>query len=195
MDACGGIDGETGFIGMNQFYIILILAAFGLAFWLLRRKQWARQLLLLDFVRGLKVTLPYFFKPKITVQFPEEHTPISPRFRGMLALRRYPNGEERCIACKLCEAVCPALAITIEAQEREDGQRRTTRFDIDAFKCIHCGLCEEACPVDSIVLTSNMHYTMRKRGENIMTKEKLLAIGEAYESEIAACREVDKDER
>jgi NADH-quinone oxidoreductase subunit I len=181
---------------MNHLYIILILAVFALLLWSFRKQQWAKQLLLLDFLRGLKVTLPYFFKPKITVQFPEEQTPISPRFRGMLALRRYPNGEERCIACKLCEAVCPALAITIEAKEREeDGQRRTTRFDIDAFKCIHCGLCEEACPVDSIVLTNNLHYTMQERGDNIMTKEKLLAIGDAYEAEIAACREVDKDER
>ncbi|MDA9832403.1 NADH-quinone oxidoreductase subunit NuoI [Gammaproteobacteria bacterium] len=180
---------------MNHIYIILILGIFVASLWWLREHQWVRQLLLLDFLRGLKVTLPYFFKPKITVQFPEEQTPISPRFRGMLALRRYPNGEERCIACKLCEAVCPALAITIEAKEREDGQRRTTRFDIDAFKCIHCGLCEEACPVDSIVMTPNLHYSMRKRGDNIMTKEKLLAIGDVYESDIAACREVDKDER
>tara|TARA_Y200000002_G_scaffold383071_1_gene403003 strand:+ start:20140 stop:20682 length:543 start_codon:yes stop_codon:yes gene_type:complete len=180
---------------MNQLIILLIIVAFIGILLFFRHHQWVRQLLLIDFLRGLKVTLPYFFKPKITVQFPEEQTPISPRFRGMLALRRYPNGEERCIACKLCEAVCPALAITIDAETRADGQRRTTRFDIDAFKCIYCGLCEEACPVDSIVLTSEMHYTMNARGENIFTKDKLLAIGDAYEKKIAEDREQDKDMR
>jgi len=128
------------------------------------------------------------------VQYPEEETPISPRFRGMLALRRYPNGEERCIACKLCEAVCPACAITIEAEPREDGSRRTTLYDIDVFKCINCGFCEEACPVDAIVLTSEMHYHFKERGENIMTKEKLLAIGDLYEEEIARDRAQDKAE-
>lgn len=140
---------------------------------------------------GLGLTGKYFFKKKITLQFPEEQTPISPRFRGMLALRRYPNGEERCIACKLCEAVCPALAITIEAEPREDGSRRTTRFDIDAFKCINCGLCEEACPVDSIVVTPIQHYHFTERGQNILTKEKLLAIGDMMEPQLAADREAD----
>lgn len=134
----------------------------------------------------------YFFKNKITVQYPEEETPISPRFRGMLALRRYPNGEERCIACKLCEAVCPACAITIEAAPRaEDGSRRTTRYDIDVFKCINCGFCEEACPVDAIVLTREMHYGIYERGENIFTKDKLLQIGDIYEQQIAEDRETD----
>lgn len=149
----------------------------------------------IDLFRGMRVTLRYFFKPKTTVQYPEEVTPISPRFRGALALRRYPNGEERCIACKLCEAVCPALAITIEAEERDDGTRRTTRYDIDMFKCINCGFCEESCPVDSIVVTPVRHYVMRNRGENIMTKEKLLAIGDMYEQRLAADREKDKDYR
>jgi NADH-quinone oxidoreductase subunit I len=158
-------------------------------------KHYLQSFLLLDLFAGLKVTGKYFFKKKITVQFPEENTPISPRFRGMLALRRYPNGEERCIACKLCEAVCPALAITIEAEPREDGQRRTTRYDIDAFKCINCGLCEESCPVDSIVVTSIQHYHMEERGQNILTKEKLLAIGDLMEPEIAAARAQDKKYR
>lgn len=135
---------------------------------------------------GLFLTGKYFFVKKITVQFPEEKTPISPRFRGLLALRRYPNGEERCIACKLCEAVCPALAITIEAEPREDGSRRTTRYDIDTFKCINCGLCEESCPVDSIVVTPIQHYHFSERGQNILTKEKLLAIGDLMEKQIAA---------
>src|SRR3989344_5467503 len=134
-------------------------------------KQIIKSFTLWELLKGLQLTLKYFFKRKTTILYPEEQTPVSPRFRGMLALRRYPNGEERCIACKLCEAVCPALAITIEAQEREDGSRRTTRFDIDAFLFINCGLCEEACPVDSIVLTSEMHYHMENRGENILTKE------------------------
>ena len=134
---------------------------------------------------GLSVTLRYFFRKKTTIQYPEEETPISPRFRGMLALRRYPNGEERCIGCKLCEAVCPALAIKIEAGPREkDGSRRTTRYDIDAFKCINCGFCEEACPVDAIVLTPEMHYHISERGQNILTKEKLLMIGDAYEGKM-----------
>ena len=131
------------------------------------------------------------FSHKITVQYPEEKTPQSPRFRGLHALRRYPNGEERCIACKLCEAVCPALAITIEAEEREDGTRRTTRYDIDLFKCIYCGFCEESCPVDSIVETRNFEYTFEHRGENIMTKDKLLEIGDHYEAQIAADRTAD----
>lgn len=144
---------------------------------------------------GLSVTGRYFWKRKITIQFPEEFTPTSPRFRGLHALRRYPNGEERCIACKLCEAVCPALAITIEAGEREDGTRRTTRYDIDLFKCIYCGFCEESCPVDSIVETDQMHYHMQNRGENIMTKPMLLAIGDKYEQQIAKCREADADFR
>ena len=127
---------------------------------------------------GLKLTGRFFFEKKTTIQYPEEKTPASPRFRGIHAQRRYPNGEERCIACKLCEAACPALAITIEAEPREDGSRRTTLYDIDLFKCIYCGLCEEACPVDAIVLTGNHEYHMENRGENILTKEKLLAIAQ-----------------
>jgi NADH-quinone oxidoreductase subunit I len=144
-----------------------------------------------ELLNGLYLTGKYFFKKKITVQFPEEHTPVSPRFRGLLALRRYPNGEERCIACKLCEAVCPALAITIESEPREDGSRRTTRYDIDVFKCINCGLCEESCPVDSIVVTPIQHYHFTERGQNILTKEKLLAIGDLMEEQIAAARDAD----
>ncbi len=144
-----------------------------------------------ELFKGLRITLRYFFRKKVTIQYPEEEAPRSPRFRGLHALRRYPNGEERCIACKLCEAVCPALAITIEAEPREDGSRRTTRYDIDLFKCIYCGLCEESCPVDSIVLTDQAHYHFENRGENIMTKEKLLAIGDKFEEKIAADRAKD----
>ncbi|STX52760.1 NADH dehydrogenase I subunit I [Legionella busanensis] len=159
-------------------------------------RYYIRSFLLLDILAGLKLTGKYFFKKKVTIQFPEEATPISPRFRGhMLALRRYPNGEERCIACKLCEAVCPALAITIESEERADGSRRTTRYDIDAFKCIYCGLCEESCPVDSIVLTPIQHYHINQRGQNIMTKEKLLAVGDLMEKRLASDREADKEWR
>lgn len=158
-------------------------------------KHYLRSFLLLELLSGLKLTGKYFFKKKITVQFPEEHTPISPRFRGLLALRRYPNGEERCIACKLCEAVCPALAITIESDEREDGSRRTTRYDIDMFKCINCGLCEESCPVDSIVVTPIHHYHISERGQNIMTKEKLLAVGDLMEPKLAADRLADEPYR
>lgn len=158
-------------------------------------KFYIRSFLLLELLSGLKLTGKYFFKKKITVQFPEEATPLSPRFRGLLALRRYANGEERCIACKLCEAVCPALAITIESAEREDGQRRTTRYDIDMFKCINCGLCEESCPVDSIVVTPIHHYHISERGENIMTKDKLLAIGDLMEKKLASDRAADKDFR
>lgn len=147
--------------------------------------------LLWELVKGLGVTGRHLFKPKVTVQYPEEKTPKSPRFRGMHALRRYPNGEERCIACKLCEAVCPALAITIESEEREDGTRRTTRYDIDMFKCIYCGFCEEACPVDSIVETHIHEYHFENRGENILTKDQLLAIGDKYEADIAKARQED----
>ena len=154
-------------------------------------KHYVKSFLLLELLAGLRVTLRYFFKKKITVQFPEETTPISPRFRGLLALRKYPNGEERCIACKLCEAVCPALAITIESEERDDGSRRTTRYDIDMFKCINCGLCEESCPVDSIVVTPIQHYHMNERGQNIMTKEKLLAVGDHMEERLAEDRKID----
>lgn len=159
-------------------------------------KHYLRSFLLLELLSGLKLTGKYFFKRKVTVQFPEETTPISPRFRGhILALRRYANGEERCIACKLCEAVCPALAITIESEPRPDGSRRTTRYDIDAFKCIYCGLCEESCPVDSIVVTPIQHYHINERGQNIMTKEKLLAVGDLMEKRLAADREADEEYR
>ena len=146
---------------------------------------------LFEILKGMMVPLKHMWKPKTTVQFPEEQTPLSPRFRGLLALRRYPNGQERCIACKLCEAVCPASAITIESHLAEDGTRRTTRYDVDAFKCINCGFCEEACPVDSIVSTPISHYHFTKRGDNILTKEKLLAIGDAYEQKLAEDREQD----
>lgn len=147
--------------------------------------------LLWELVQGLRTTGKHFFGRKNTVQFPEERTPKSPRFRGLHALRRYPNGEERCIACKLCEAVCPAAAITIESEEREDGTRRTTRYDIDLFKCIYCGFCEESCPVDSIVETDISDFHMENRGDNIITKDQLLAIGDKYEERIAAARAED----
>jgi NADH-quinone oxidoreductase subunit I len=154
-------------------------------------KHYAKSLFLWELLKGMRLTGRYLFAKKITVQYPEEKTPQSPRFRGLHALRRYPNGEERCIACKLCEAVCPALAITIEAEPRADGTRRTTRYDIDLFKCIFCGFCEESCPVDSIVETRVYEYHFENRGENIMTKDKLLAIGDKYEAQIAADRAAD----
>ena len=147
--------------------------------------------LLTELFTGLSVTARTLFRKKVTVNYPEERTPQSPRFRGLHALRRYPNGEERCIACKLCEAVCPALAITIESDVADDGTRRTTRYDIDLFKCIYCGFCEEACPVDAIVETRIHEYHMENRGENIMTKDKLLAVGERYASLIDADKAAD----
>ncbi len=150
-----------------------------------------RTLFLSELLVGLSVTLRNFFRRKVTLHYPEEKTPQSPRFRGLHALRRYPNGQERCIACKLCEAVCPALAITIESDVGPDNTRRTTRYDIDLFKCIYCGFCEEACPVDAIVETRILEYHMENRGENIMTKDKLLAIGERYEAMIAADKAAD----
>ena len=153
--------------------------------------RYLKSLLLIELGQGLMVTLKYFFQPKFTINYPEEKTPISNRFRGLHALRRYPNGEERCIACKLCEAVCPALAITIDSTQRDDGTRRTTRYDIDLFKCIYCGFCEESCPVDSIVETDILEYHFENRGEHIMTKEKLLAIGDRYEESIAENRRQD----
>ena len=151
----------------------------------------SKTFLLTELRKGLMLTLKYFFAPKITVQFPEEKTPQSSRFRGLHALRRYPNGEERCIACKLCEAVCPALAITIESEEREDGTRRTSRYDIDLTKCIFCGFCEESCPVDSIVETRVFEYHGEQRGDLVYTKEMLLAIGDRYEDQIARDRAED----
>src|SRR6187402_2516426 len=154
-------------------------------------REFFDSLLLRELVKGLALTGRYAFSRKITIQYPEEKTPISPRFRGLHALRRYPNGEERCIACKLCEAVCPALAITIESDVANDGTRRTTRYDIDLFKCIYCGFCEEACPVDAIVETRIHEYHMEHRGENIMTKDKLLAVGERYEAMIDADKAAD----
>ncbi len=144
-----------------------------------------------ELIGGLRLTFKRLFTKKITVQYPEEKTPQSPRFRGLHALRRYPNGQERCIACKLCEATCPALAITIESSVGPDGTRRTSRYDIDLFKCIYCGFCEEACPVDAIVETRIHEYHMEERGENIMTKDKLLAIGDKYEAMIAADKAAD----
>ena len=147
--------------------------------------------LLGELIKGLRLTFGYFFRKKITVRYPEEKAPQSPRFRGLHALRRYPNGEERCIGCKLCEAVCPALAITIESDVGLDGTRRTTRYDIDLFKCIYCGFCEEACPVDAVVETRIHEYHMEVKGENILTKDKLLALGDRYETMIAADRAAD----
>lgn len=144
-----------------------------------------------ELLRGLRLTGRRLFTDKVTVQYPEEKTPQSPRFRGLHALRRYPSGEERCIGCKLCEAVCPALAITIDSAERADGTRRTTRYDIDLFKCIYCGFCEEACPVDAIVETRNFEYHFEERGKNVITKQELLAVGEKYEAQIAADRAED----
>ena len=153
--------------------------------------RYIKSLMLIELFQGLSVTGKYLFKPKFTIRYPEEKTPKSNRFRGLHALRRYPNGEERCIACKLCEAVCPALAITIESSQREDGSRRTTSYDIDLFKCIYCGFCEESCPVDSIVLTGELEFHMEERGESIVNKQQLLALGDRFESEIAAAREQD----
>src|SRR5919201_6899870 len=147
--------------------------------------------LLLELLKGLRLTGRHLFARKVTIQFPEEKTPQSPRFRGLHALRRYPNGEERCIACKLCEAVCPAVCITIDSDVAPNGTRRTTRYDIDLFKCIYCGFCEEACPVDAIVLTRLHEYHMENRGENIMSKDKLLAVGERYEAMIATDKAAD----
>ena len=153
--------------------------------------HYVKSLLLLELLRGLMQTGKHLFSHKITVQYPDEKTPQSPRFRGLHALRRYPNGEERCIACKLCEAVCPALAITIDAEQREDGTRRTTRYDIDLFKCVYCGFCEEACPVDAIVETRVFGFHFEERGQQIINKEKLLEIGDRYEAQIAADRAID----
>ncbi len=153
--------------------------------------NYIKSLFLWELLGGLKLTGRYFFAKKITVQYPEEKTPQSPRFRGLHALRRYPNGEERCIACKLCEAVCPAACITIESEARADGTRRTTRFDIDLFKCVYCGFCEEACPVDAIVETRIFEYHFESRSDSIITKDKLLAIGDRYEKQIAADRAQD----
>jgi len=147
-----------------------------------------KSLMLLELLKGMGVTGRYLFKKKFTVQYPEERAPMSPRFRGLHAQRRYSNGEERCIACKLCEAVCPAQAITIEAEPREDGSRRTTRYDIDLFKCIFCGYCEESCPVDAIVETRVYEYHFEEKGKNVMTKEMLLQVGDTYEKQIAADR-------
>jgi NADH-quinone oxidoreductase subunit I len=155
-------------------------------------KKFFKTFFLWELILGLKLTGRFFFARKITVQYPEEKTPVSSRYRGIHAQRRYPNGEERCIACKLCEAVCPALAITIEAEPRVDGSRRTTLYEIDLFKCVYCGFCEEACPVDAIVLTDNHDFHMEKRGENILTKDKLLAIGDHFESRIAKARDEEK---
>ncbi|HEY4531489.1 MAG TPA: NADH-quinone oxidoreductase subunit NuoI [Luteimonas sp.] len=153
--------------------------------------SWARSLLLIEMLRGMALTFKYLWRPKYTMMYPMEKIPQSPRFRGLHALRRYPNGEERCIACKLCEAVCPALAITIESEPREDNTRRTTRYEIDLFKCIFCGFCEESCPVDSIVETQVHEYHFELRGENIVTKPQLLALGDRLEAEIAERRTAD----
>ena len=157
----------------------------------MRLDRTARQFLLLELVEGFALTLRYMFRPKVTVNYPYERTPTSPRFRGEHALRRYPNGEERCIACKLCEAICPAQAITIEAEPREDGSRRTTRYDIDMVKCIYCGFCQEACPVDAIVEGPNQEYSTETREELYYDKEKLLANGDRWEPVLAANLEAD----
>ena len=158
-------------------------------------REFLSSFMLTELLKGMRLTGKYMFARSITVQFPEEKTPQSPRFRGLHALRRYENGEERCIACKLCEAVCPAMAISIESEVRDDGSRRTTRYDIDLTKCIFCGFCEESCPVDSIVETHILEYHGEKRGDLYYTKEMLLAIGDKYEPQIAKARAVDAQYR
>lgn len=154
-------------------------------------KRTLKTWLLLELLRGMALTGKYFFKKKITVEYPEERTPLSPRFRGLHALRLYDNGEERCIACKLCEVICPALAIIIESEERDDGSRRTTRYDIDMTKCIYCGFCQEACPVDAIVETQEFEYASETRAALYYDKEMLLKVGERYEAQIAASIKAD----
>lgn len=158
-------------------------------------KKFIKTYLLTELFSGMAVTWKVLFTPKVTLRYPEEKTPLSPRFRALHALRRYPNGEERCIGCKLCEAVCPALAITIDVHERDDGTRRTTRYDIDLTKCIFCGFCEEACPVDAIVETNLHEYHGETRGDLFYTKEMLLAIGDKYEPIIAKNRQIDHNYR
>ena len=159
-------------------------------------KNFLKSLTLSELRSGMKITANSLFSPKITIQYPEEKTPISPRFRGIHALRRYPNGEERCIACKLCEAVCPANAITIESEMREDGTRRTTQYDIDLFKCIFCGFCEESCPVDAIVETHIFEYAfVGSRDGSILTKDRLLSIGDENEDAIRIARAEDAQYR
>ena len=158
-------------------------------------RDFVKSFLLVELVKGMSLTGRYALRRKVTVQYPEEKTPLSPRFRGLHALRRYENGEERCIACKLCEAVCPAMAITIESDVREDGTRRTTRYDIDLTKCIFCGFCEESCPVDPIVETSIFEYHGEKRGDLYFTKEMLLAVGDRFEGDIAAAKAADAQYR
>ncbi len=150
-----------------------------------------RYFLLVDIWTGFRLGMKYFFKPKATINYPFEKGPLSPRFRGELVLRRYPNGEERCIACKLCEAICPAQAITIEAEPREDGSRRTTKYDIDMTKCIYCGFCQEACPVDAVVLGPNFEFSTENREELLYNKEKLLENGDRWERQIARNIELD----
>ncbi|MHB8948362.1 MAG: NADH-quinone oxidoreductase subunit NuoI [Rhodoferax sp.] len=154
-------------------------------------KDFLSSFMLGELFKGLALTGKYAFSSKITLEYPEEKTPLSPRFRGLHALRRYDNGEERCIACKLCEAICPAMAITIESELRADGSRRTTRYDIDLNKCIFCGFCEESCPVDSIVETSILEYHGESRSDLYFTKDMLLAVGDRYEAQIAAARAAD----
>jgi NADH-quinone oxidoreductase subunit I len=154
-------------------------------------KDFLSGFMLTELLKGMRLTGRHFLSKKITIQYPEEKTPLSPRFRGLHALRRYENGEERCIACKLCEAVCPALAITIESDVRDDGSRRTTRYDIDLMKCIFCGMCEESCPVDAIVETQTLEYHAEKRSDLYFTKDMLLAIGDRYATEITAAKEAD----
>jgi NADH-quinone oxidoreductase subunit I len=157
--------------------------------------SWLKSYTFWELLRGLRITLRYMFKRKFTIRFPEERTPKSPRYRGLHALRRYPNGEERCIACKLCEAVCPALAITIDSDVREDGTRRTTRYDIDLFKCVYCGFCEEACPVDAVVLTRFHDFHFEEHGEQVIHKLDLLKLGDRFEKEIATDRQTESKYR
>ena len=162
---------------------------------MLKNIQMIKSFVLFELLRGMFLTFKYIFKSKVTINYPHEKGPLSPRFRGEHALRRYPNGEERCIACKLCEAVCPAQAITIESTEREDGSRKTTRYDIDMMKCIYCGLCEESCPVDAIVQGPNFEFSTETREELYYTKEKLLDNGDRWENVLEANIKADNIHR